>query len=149
SSLGSAPTSGGVRARGLADSLRRMSRCVPLFAAMMVVFGSFGTFGCAVASEEIDVSDGGKHKDTGGTVLEETGDEDAGGADSSTTDSGSTTTDSTATESGGDDSSTDTGSAAETGKPCTVLGPGDCSSGATNLGSVSGDTGSDTKTATG
>jgi hypothetical protein len=124
---------------------------LPLVAAMFAILPLGSSLGCAVASDELDPSDGGKKKDTG-YVLEDSGDDDtaddqdsASSADSSSTDTGTSSTD------GGDDTATDdTSSAGDTsGTPCTVLSSSDCSGGATNLGSVSGDKNADVKTATG
>jgi hypothetical protein len=129
-----------------------MSLRLPLLAAMVALLSLGSSLGCAVASDELDPTDGGKKKDTG-YVLDDTGDEDTGGGDedsSSNADSASTDTGSSSTDSGDDGSSSDTGSATDTsGTPCTSLSSSDCSSGATDLGSVSGDKNADVKTATG
>ena len=114
--------------------------------------------GCATATEDIDDSvKPGRKVDGGGETTE---DEDTGTTeeDSSTAmDTGSSSTDTgSATEDTGS-SSTDTGSSTtDTGTPtgdtggtaCKTLSYTDCTA-ATSLGSVSGDTGSGVKTATG
>lgn len=109
--------------------------------------------GCATATEDIDEGVGPGRKRDSGTVANDSGEEEdtsAPGEDSSSsTDSGSSTdTGSPPTDTGS--SSTDTGT------PPMDSGPGACSTlmytdclAATSLGSVSGDTGSGTKTATG
>jgi hypothetical protein len=128
---------------------------------MSALFSLGSSLGCAVASDELDPSDGGKKKDTSYVLEDDTGDDDTGsdqdsasGADSASADTGSVSTDSAS----GDDSASaddsaggdDTSSASDTsGTPCDVLSSSDCSGGATDLGSVSGDKNADVKTATG
>jgi hypothetical protein len=127
---------------------------VRLFAAIALVMG------CATAAEEIDEGVGpGRKRDSGTPSVEE--DTDTTEEDSSTpgTDSGSSSTDtgssgtdtgSSSTEDTGS-SSTDTGSmSTDTGPAgtCKTLTYTDCAA-ATSLGSLSGDTGSGVKTATG
>lgn len=124
-----------------------MSLRLPLIAAMLSV-SALGSSGCAVASDELDPSDGGKKRDTG-YVVEDTDDDSGSDEDSSTSaDSASIDSGTSSTDSG--DDSADTGTEGDTsGTPCTVLSSSDCTSGATNLGSVSGDKNADVKTATG
>ena len=53
-----------------------MSLRLPLVAAMSALFSLGSSLGCAVASDELDPSDGGKKKDTGYVLEDDTGDDD-------------------------------------------------------------------------
>ncbi|MBI2389447.1 MAG: hypothetical protein HYV09_07605 [Deltaproteobacteria bacterium] len=113
--------------------------------AVFLAFAASSSVGCAVASDDVGGMTTPRKKDAstdGGDEEEDTGsDEDTG---SSSPDTGSSTAD---TGGGG---GTDTGGGGgDSGAPCTTLGSTECMSSVTDLGSVSGDKGSDTKAATG
>jgi hypothetical protein len=114
--------------------------------------------GCAVATDDYEGVapgrrvDGGSSSDTGSTEDEDTGTTPA------ETDSGSSSADDTGTSAADSESPKDSGSApidsgapptdSSSGTPCSTLTAADCTS-ASSIGSVSGDTGSGVKTATG
>lgn len=128
-------------------------RVLPLLATLSLA----ALAGCAVASEDVDGVAPSRKPDGGGGGDTSEEEEDTG--ESTETDTGTSSTgDDTggATEDTGS-SSTDSGATKDTGAPPTDSGgPGACSTltatdcmGASSLGSVSGDTGSGIKTATG
>jgi hypothetical protein len=114
--------------------------------ALGVVLLLGSVLGCAVAADDTDGVMPLKKKDAGSTIDSGTEEDDGSTAE----DTGSTTEDTGSTK---DTGTVDTGSPPEdtgpTDTPCTALTSADCASSFTDLGTVSGDTGSGTKTASG
>lgn len=131
----------------------------------LIALLSLSIAGCAVASEDVEgvmpskKTDGGitdtgglEDEDTGSSAGEDTGSTSTTDSDTPSSDSGSSSSDSGSSSVDSGSSMMDTGTPAMDtgggGTPCGMVGPAECTS-AMSLGSISGDTGSGVRTATG